>query len=142
MTARVIDASVVAAAFFPEKHSAAARAVLRGTQELLVPDLLFAEMANVIWKRQQRREIDSDEAGQLIEDVLMMPWRITPSNELAAAALEIAMRTARTVYDCLYLALAVRSGEVLVTADKRLVNALTSGPLEGHISWLGEKGIV
>jgi predicted nucleic acid-binding protein len=43
-------------------------------------------------------------------------------------ALELACRTARTVYDCLYLALAVRLGGPMVTADDRLVNALAGTP--------------
>lgn len=39
----------------------------------------------------------------------------------------------RTVYDCLYLALAVREGCQMVTADERLYNRLQGTPLAPHI---------
>ena len=48
------------------------------------------------------------------------------------------MRTGRTVYDCLYLALAVQTKTAMVSADRRLVNALASGPLKEHVAWLGQ----
>ena len=48
------------------------------------------------------------------------------------------MRTGRTVYDCLYLALAIRTKSVMHSSDKRLVNALASGPLKKHLAWIGD----
>jgi predicted nucleic acid-binding protein len=133
----VVDASVVAAAFFPEDHSNAARALLAGDRELLAPDLVYAEVGNVIWKRHARREIDEAEAGELLADVLRLPLRTTPSEELVASALSLALRVGRTVYDCLYIALAVRSGSVMVTADRRLANALAGGSIGRHVAWIG-----
>ena len=50
----------------------------------------------------------------------------------------MALETGRTVYDCLYLALAVRCKGVLVSGDRRLVNALARGPLGKHVAWIGE----
>jgi predicted nucleic acid-binding protein len=43
-------------------------------------------------------------------------------------AFNIADRTGRTVYDCMYLALAVRVDGQMVTADERLVNSLANSP--------------
>ena len=43
----------------------------------------------------------------------------------------------RTVYDCLYVALAVQSKTAMVSDDRRLVNALIDGPLKDHVAWLG-----
>ncbi|MCX5684593.1 MAG: type II toxin-antitoxin system VapC family toxin, partial [Planctomycetota bacterium] len=133
----VVDASVVAAAFFQEDHAAAARAILVAGGELHAPDFLLTEVANVIWKRHGRREIDEAEARQLLADCLRLPLKISPSSGLVEPALELAMRTKRTVYDCLYLALAVKTKAVLVSTDKRFVNALAGGPFEKHIAWLG-----
>ena len=50
----------------------------------------------------------------------------------------VAVATGQTVYDCLYLALAVTTGSVLVTADRRLVHALTDGPLANRILHIAE----
>jgi predicted nucleic acid-binding protein len=133
----VVDASVVAAAFFQEDHAAAARAILVAGGELHAPDLLPVEVANVIWKRHGRQEIDEAEARGLLADCLRLPLKIAPSSGLVEPALELALRTNRTVYDCLYLALAVKAKAVLVSADKRFVNALAGGPFEKHIVWLG-----
>jgi len=139
MKACIIDASVVAAAFFQEEHAESAQALLTGKRELHAPELIYAEVANVIWKRHVRGEIDENEARELTADVLRLPLRITPSGDLVEAALELALRTRRTVYDCLYLALAVRTKSVLHTGDKRFVNVVADGPLKGHVAWTGEQ---
>ena len=52
------------------------------------------------------------------------------------AAIEIALRTGRTVYDSQYVALAVQIGCRLVTADEKLYNALKDGPLGTNILWV------
>ncbi|MBI4578138.1 MAG: type II toxin-antitoxin system VapC family toxin [Planctomycetes bacterium] len=140
MSACVVDASVIAAALFQEPHADRARTLLAGGQELYAPDLIHAEVANVIWKRHRRREVDDQEAGELLTDLLRLPLWTTPSADLAAAALQLALRTRRTVYDCLYVALAVAANSVLVTNDRRLINALAGSPLEDRIAWLGEYG--
>jgi predicted nucleic acid-binding protein len=138
MNSRVIDASVVAAAFFPEPHTERARSLLSRGDALLAPDLIYGELANVIWKRWQRKEIDVAEAQQLLEDFLNVPLRIAPSAELVELALRLAVETSRSVYDCLYLALAIRDKTVMITGDRRLVNALGGGPLKGHVVWIGQ----
>jgi predicted nucleic acid-binding protein len=135
----VIDASVVAAAFFQEEHAAAAQAVLASGADLQAPDLIVAEVMNVVWKRHARHEIDEDEAGQLLTDFRRLPIQTIPSIELIESALSLALRTRRTVYDCLYVALAVKAKATLLSADRRLVNALAGGALAGHVVWIGER---
>ena len=49
---------------------------------------------------------------------------LAPSGQLLAAALDIGMEHNRSVYDALYVALALREGCRLVTADRRLYQAL------------------
>ena len=50
----------------------------------------------------------------------MAPLTVHPSAPLFEAAIEIAMRTGRTVYDSQYVALALQLGCRLVTADEKL----------------------
>lgn len=139
MKSMIIDASVVAAAFFPEKYSEAAREILLADAVLYAPDLIHAELASVVWKRYRRGEIDEEEAAGVLADMLDLPLEIIPSQELVPEALALAMQTDRTVYDCLYVALAVQKKTVMVSGDQRLVNSLAAGPLKNHVAWIGAK---
>jgi predicted nucleic acid-binding protein len=136
----VLDASVVASAFLPEAHSDAARAVLLAGHSLHAPELLYAEVANVIWKRSRRGEVSPEEAEALLSDILDLPIETVAIEELSPAALQLAIRTKQTVYDCLYLALAVRMKTTVISGDQRLVNALAGTPLEAHVEWIGKRG--
>lgn len=136
MTRLVVDASVVTKWLLPELHSSAARRVLTEDNELLAPDLLWAELGNVLWKRFRAGEIAVEEARDLLRDFKRFPVRTTPSILLISAALDIATRFNRTVYDSLYLALAMSSRCRLVTADRRLYDGLKRGPLAPALLWL------
>jgi len=57
-----------------------------------------------------------------------------PSRTLMTEALGIAFTYDRAVYDCLYVALAVRSKSQMITADERLANALAAYL---PVKWLG-----
>lgn len=134
----VIDASVVAALLFREEHADAARVVLLSGRDLHAPDLIHAELANVIWKRHRRGEVSDEAAYALLVSFRRMPLLITPSVGLVDRALRIAMHTGRTPYDCLYIALAMKTRAAMLTCDRRLVNALAGTWLEDHVMWLGE----
>lgn len=134
---RVIDASVVAATLPDEPHKAAARAMFASGDELHVPDLIYAEVGNVLWKKTLRGGLEPAEVPELLVDLLRLPLVVTPSSALLERAVSIALITRRTVYDCLYLALAVRLQTTMETADEKLVNALASGPLARYVRWIG-----
>jgi predicted nucleic acid-binding protein len=133
MKTMVVDASVAAKWFFPEEHSEAALRLLSGRRRLIAPDLLVAEFGNLTWKRVRRRELTQEDAALLILDFLRLPLMFISSGPLLPSALEIALDTGRTVYDCLYLALAHHQDAVLITADERFANALVNTPLAKHI---------
>lgn len=136
MSRFVVDTSVVVKWFMTEVHSEDARRLLIGDCELLVPDLLFPEFGNALWKRVRSRETTHDEAIAVLDVLLHMPLTVYPSSDLAIPALDIANRTLRTVYDATYLALAIREKALLVTADSRFVNALQNTPLAMHLLWV------
>jgi len=129
----VVDTSVVAAAFFAEKGAKAATRIIGGDDELLAPDLIQAEFGNVVWKRYRLGEVEEATALALLSDFQTLPIQMIPTGTLLEAALQLAMRTDRTVYDCLFLALAIRSGCQMVTNDRRMVNALKGTPVARHI---------
>jgi predicted nucleic acid-binding protein len=124
----VIDAGVAVKWFIPEDDSATARRLLdlfhQGAVNLTAPDLLVAEATNVFWKRADRNDITAQEAEDNLNDLLALNLPLVSSSLLAPRALAIARAHRRSVYDCLYLALALDRGCDLVTTDERLVNAV------------------
>jgi predicted nucleic acid-binding protein len=134
VSAVVVDASVAAKLLFEEEGSAEAEAALSAPGlRLLAPDLLVAEVGSVIWKRARRGEISAGQAGDLLDRFLMLPVELRSAGEVATEALELAIILDRSVYDCLYLALAIMSDTVMLTMDVRLANAVGSTPLGAHI---------
>jgi len=136
VTPLVVDASVVIKWLLPEVHSGSARRVLAGDNALLAPDLLWAELGNALWKRVRAGEIADGDARELLRDFRRFPVATTPILTLIDAALEIATHLDRTVYDSLYLALALAKRCRLVTADRRLYNTLRQGPLASTLVWV------
>lgn len=140
MSVYVVDANVVAKWFVPERLSEEARGLLDGVHELATPDLLWPEIGNVLWKKSRAGELTPGEAVGIVRALERLPLTVFPSRVLLEAALEVALRTGRTVYDSLYLALAVALECRLVTADERLANAMAGGPLARHVVWVGAPG--
>ena len=114
----VVDASVAAKWLVPEVDSALAVALL--DDELLAPDLLFAEVANILWKKQFRAEVASAAASAAARWLLLAPLQVHGCADLTTDALTLAIRLQHPAYDCFYLALARRAGCSMVTADRRL----------------------
>ncbi len=114
----VIDASVAAKWLAPEPDSPLAEALL--DNELIVPDLLFAEVGNILWKKQQRGEMDATATQIGARWLLQVPLQVHDSAGLLVDALALAQQLQHPAYDCFYLALAQRIGAPLVTADRRL----------------------
>lgn len=135
MSAFVLDASVVVKWFVPEIHSDAARRLLSLPHQYVAPDLLFAETANVIWKKTRRGELTTADGQRLVADLCDAAVDAVPSRLLAEDAHALAAATGRTVYDSLYLALAIRLGTRMITADERLAAAIAAFPIAAaHIA--------
>jgi len=134
----VVDASVAVKWFLDEPGSAEARGLLGRAHALSVPDLVYAEVGNVLWKRVGRGEITTGEGEQVLEALASVPWSVHPASALAQAAFGIATRTGCTVYDGLYLALAVERDGVLATADERLQRRTEGTPLASRVRRLAD----
>ena len=133
MTLVVVDSSVAVKWFVPEIGSESAAALLDPAIQLAAPDLLHSEAGTVLWKKVERGELTRAEAREVVKGLGRVPIAVTPSGQLVEAALEIAMVHRRTVYDCLYVALAVALDCAFVTADERLVAALAGSPFGSHV---------
>lgn len=129
MTVYVVDSSVAVKWYVPESGSDRAEKLLDEANRLHAPDLLAAEFGNALWKKSRRGELRGPEVTSIVHALREVPLQLHPSLPLLDGALEIALQTARTVYDGLYVALAVAVSGTLVTADMRLANALRASPL-------------
>jgi predicted nucleic acid-binding protein len=95
-----------------------------GTHELFAPDLLPTEIANALIVAERGKRIAPGEAELLLAQALKSLPVIVDAVPLLPRALEIAKRYQRSVYDCLYVALAELEQCEFITADMKLVNAL------------------
>jgi predicted nucleic acid-binding protein len=139
VSAIVVDASVGVKWFVPEIHSAEARQWRNGPDELHAPAFFFdLEIANILWKKIRRAEISRADADLILGQLPMLPIARHSESPLLILAFDLADRTQRTVYDCVYLALAVKLGGRMLTADQRLFNSLTGTPWAGFICWVGD----
>ena len=101
---------------------------------LLVPDLFWAEFANFLRKAVRRARISDRHAQSALEEMRDRNFTTVPSIALIEEALSISLQSDCSVYDAIYVALAVSARAELVTADERLVNALAA---RFPIKWLG-----
>jgi len=135
----IVDASVGVKWFVPEVHAAEARQWRSGPDELHAPAFFFdLEIANILWKKVRRAEITRADADLILGQLPGLPLTRHAEPPLLTSAFDLADRTQRTVYDCLYLALAVQLAGRMVTADQRLYNSLAGTPWAGCICWVGD----
>lgn len=141
MTLLVVDASVVVKWFVPEIHDDAALRLLDREKRFVAPDHLFAETTNAIWKRVRRGELSIEQGYEIIRkiDTTGVAIDVVSCRDLTGDAYKIATTYGRSVYDAMYLTLAMQRNTRLVTADGRLYNAVASIPaIASHIQFLGD----
>jgi len=141
VTSYVLDASVAAKWFLPPAHETLvpeAQRVLRdyadGRLRLMVPDLFWPEFGNILWKATRHGRISQKSAEDAISALEARSIPTSRGLPLLREAYLMAAAFERTVYDCIYVTMAVMSAAPLITADERLANALAS---RFPIRWLG-----
>jgi predicted nucleic acid-binding protein len=123
----VVDTSALIRLFvpdgpLPDNFVDFMRSVERGVNRAIAPELLVAEVANVINKKRKLRELTGSESVKLLADLLVVPIRLFPHRPIIARAFEMAQENNLTVYDALYLALAEEHGAVIFSADDQLIS--------------------
>src|SRR5580693_5554542 len=139
MTRLVVDSSVVIKWSVPEVHSEDALRYLDPDLERFAPQLLFAEIANILWKKVGRKELTREQAERIAADVSQADVAIHPMGPLFGRALQIDLETGRSAYDSMYLALAEGLSTRVVTADRRLYNPLQNGPFARLVLWVEDR---
>lgn len=124
----VIDASVAVKWFIREERSTEAVRFLKRRDRFSAPDLLFPEVANVVWKKVVRREISPLQGEDIVRALVRAPIVIHSSAPLLDFAFRLAAEVKATVYDSLYVSLAIAERSTLVTADRRLLRTFQGIP--------------
>jgi predicted nucleic acid-binding protein len=127
----VVDASVAVKWYVDEDDSEKARALLdtwnaSGTA-VLVPDFLRVEFANAISKQ---KIMTAAEKRRMVHHLLETPFDTPVTDpDMIKDALELALKLNASVYDCLYLAIAIYRKATLITADARFAGKAKGYPI-------------
>jgi predicted nucleic acid-binding protein len=131
----VVDASVAVKWYVPEEHHEAAKRLLPLENAVITPDFFPIELANALVRKVRRREIDEPAVRPAVRSASSLV-RTLPVSSLIPQALDLAFQYQRNIYDSLYVALALQEGCQLVTADRRLLDAMA--PSLGVLLWVEE----
>ncbi|OYU16253.1 MAG: VapC toxin family PIN domain ribonuclease [Alphaproteobacteria bacterium PA4] len=116
----IVDASVAVKWLIDEPGSDAADRLLVGGG-LGSPDLIFAEVANTLWKAWRRGDFAELPGG--IATLADCFQHVMPCATLMMPAARLAVELDHPAYDCFYLAMAIAEDVPLVTADRRFLAA-------------------
>ena len=126
----VVDSSVVVKWFFPEPSRQEALRLLRLYREerikLVAPVLLMSEVASVFSKRVRRGLTTASIATDAYRLLKVNAPILVEDRRVLDEAMTLALGSGQAVCDCLYLALALRRGCDLITADLKFYGAVHS----------------
>ncbi|MBW3624275.1 MAG: type II toxin-antitoxin system VapC family toxin [Armatimonadetes bacterium] len=136
----VVDASVGVKWVVSEEHSLESIALFDERLHLIVPDLFYLEAGNTLGKKADRGEITPQKARDLYQELFDTPLDVQPSLPLAQRSLEWAVDSRRSLYDSIYLTLALSAGGKYATADVKYVNGLlqTRPDLASALLWVAD----
>jgi predicted nucleic acid-binding protein len=141
VTLFVLDASVAVKWFLSpndEDLTTEALSLLRKFSQrealFIIPDLFWAEIGSVFRKAIRLGRFDKTSAQNAFNYLERCHLPAYSTALLLHNAFEIALAHDRSVYDSIYVALAVQSHAPLITANERLANSLAA---RFPIKWLG-----
>jgi predicted nucleic acid-binding protein len=132
----VVDASLAIKWFIPEIHSEAALQARRSRARLHVPALMTLELGNVLAKKIRRGELTRAEGDVILKELKHLPLQRHADERLFPAAYQLALDIQRSVYDCLYLALAEAVDGAMITADHKFYLSLRGGSYGKRVLWV------
>ncbi|WP_447974452.1 type II toxin-antitoxin system VapC family toxin [Nitrospira sp. Kam-Ns4a] len=132
----VVDASVAIKWFIPERFSEAAQRLRQPGLRLSVPAFFWLEIGNVLVKKIRRGELAREEGDYILKELRHLPLQRHADERLLRPAYALALQTRRSLYDCLYLALAEALDGSLVTADRKFYSAVTKEEQGRRLLWV------
>jgi predicted nucleic acid-binding protein len=119
----VVDTSVVIKWFVEEEDFEHARRIVETPLQRLAPELVIVEAANVIQRKMRVRQLDSTQATFAVRQVQYFFDDLVSSAELIRPAFELSKKLDHSVYDCMFLTLALMEDDrKLVTSDLKFID--------------------
>ena len=131
-----VDASVAIKWVFEEQDHEAALGLAGSERTLHAPSLILTETANVIWRKWRQDHLDIRSGERALLKVAEILDQIHRSEDLLQSAMTIAFELEHPVYDCVYLACAMRENTALITADRRLHRVVAGTRLADRVQLL------
>jgi predicted nucleic acid-binding protein len=136
----VIDTSVAVKWYIPEPHSVEAKVYLGRGLDRHAPDYLPAEAASVVLKRVRSKDeklrLTLDEGRMVLAALKTSPIQFHESGPLIDPAFALAAEIGASLYDGLFLALALQLGGQLVTADHKLFKKIEASRHADQVRWI------
>ena len=120
----VIDCSVATKWILNEPGRVLAMRLLERWQSgeilLIAPDLLLAEFASLLAKRNRRNELNEQQSKQAYQLMVRSSPILYDMRPFLPFALDLSLQHQLSLWDAVYLALAIEHNCSLITADARL----------------------
>ena len=125
----VVDTSALIRLFVPDGPMPAGfesfvELAWRAETILVAPELVLAEAGQVLHKKERAGLISRNDCDEILEAILDLPLEVVGHRDLLSTAVKLARSNGITVYDAMFVALAVTRGGVLFTADEDLQRSL------------------
>lgn len=131
----IIDTSVVVKWFVDEDGSELAWLLAKSSVERVAPELVIAETANVLQRKIRTGQLADAQASAALKNRPFFFDRLVPSVDLVNEAFNLSRVLDHSVYDCMYLALALMDGDAqLVTSDVKFIGKANAAGF-GHRIW-------
>jgi len=125
----IVDASVAVKWVLVEPGGDQALALLRsfaaGETDLIAPRLIQEEVASALAKRFRRRQISSAQAENAFAEFLEHRPGLMDTSDDLRRALALSLEHQISLWDSVYLALAIRTRADLITADQRFYRSVS-----------------
>jgi len=132
----VLDSSVIVALFFPEKYSDWVEELIGKHNHFLTMDIAYAEVANVAWKRIFFLKSDEEEVLDSLRDAIEFINQICEvesTKSIYTKGITTALNLGISIYDALFVSLALEKKALFATLDKKLISKLNNKNLKNII---------
>ena len=132
----VVDASVIVKLLVAEPGTDLARAAVTADDHCIAPDLLMIEVAGALAKKMRFEGLPHSAAVAGLRNVPAFVERLVKSASLLGTATDLSIELSHSLFDCLYLALAIERDCTVLTADRKFVACADASGYGSNVSML------